>query len=159
MLILAMPSTAMDSLVGYRLGVSLSGVPRTGFLEHRLPGGETLIEACSADRQVFLTLADDPWSEGRIAYISIERVDDGRCAQGVNPSFVPARTKEGLQIGDAASRVTTIYGAPAATQNANDRVVLRYPQGLMLGRRVFLAITVSHGVVVRIALGLEARAS
>ncbi len=155
-LIAAATSAQMESLVGYRLGTPLSAISKVGFLVHRLPGGETLMEACSSDGKVFLTLADDPWSQGRLAYIALARVDDERCRGEPGLSVASLATTEGLHIGDAAQRVTTLYGTPMATRNVEDGVVVRYARERALNRRSSLAITTSQGFVVRIALGIEA---
>jgi len=114
------------------------------------------MEACSSERKVFLTLADDPWSHGHLAYISLARVDDERCGGEPGLSLASWATAEGLRIGDAAQKVTTLYGTPTATRNVEGGVVVRYDQGRALGRHVSLAISINQGVVVRIALGIEA---
>ena len=148
-------SIPTESLAGYRLGTPLSAFSKVGFLVHGLSGGETLLEACNSDGKVFLTLADDPWSQGRLAYISLARVDDGRCTGDSGLSIASVATNEGLRLGDAAEKVTTLYGPPTSKRNVEQGVVMRYDQGKTLGRQVSLAITIKQGVVERIALGLE----
>jgi len=148
-------STAMDRLAGYQLGTLLSSISDVGFLTHSLSGGETLKEACSSDGKTFLSLGDDPWSRGRLAYISLERVDDARCSGQSGVPTVSLATKEGLRVGDAAQRVIALYGQPTSTGNGEQGVVMRYKQGQTLGRSILLAITTKQDVVQRIALGLE----
>jgi len=151
----ALAPGTIGSLAGYVLGPPLAGLPMAGFLSRRLPGGETLLEACSSDGTLLLTLADDVWSRGRLAYVSVARLDDARCKGSVGLPVARLATPLGLHIGDTAAKVNELYGASVASRSSGDSMLAQYSQGTSMNRGVLLSITTRQGIVTRISLGLQ----
>ena len=119
-----------------------------------------MLEGCNLERTAILTVSDDIWSKGLVAYVSLGLPDDKLTCTGPGSYRPPvadfaAMTNQSVRLGDSAERVKQVYGNPTAKRTIGDRTIWSYDQGTVMARSVSLVITLRNGKATRISLGMK----
>jgi len=133
---------------------------RRVLMKHQLPGGETVLEGCNLERTAVLTVSDDIWAKGFVAYVSLRIPDDQVSCRGIGSSAAPvadfaATTNQAVRLGDSTERIRQVYGNPIAKRVIGDREMWTYDHGIVMTRPVSLVITLRGGRATKITLGMK----